>query len=94
MEKSFLASLPDLVLENILSRLTDQELYRMTIVFPDMLEYPAIEWTVNEFISNNPGECVICNCRFSTATALGSHYALAHPIPIEEQIRRFFSLRS
>ena len=93
MERSFLANLPDLVLDNILLYLTEQDLYRVSIIFPEiMLNYPAIEWIVNEFKSENPGECLICNCRFPTATFLGVHYALAHPVPIEEQLRRFFSL--
>ena len=91
MEK-LLSELPELVWDNISLYLTEQDLYRMTIILPKMLRYPAIEWTVNEFITENPGECVICNCRFPTATFLEVHYALAHPVPIEEQLRRFFSL--
>ena len=91
MEK-LLGELPELVWDNISLYLTEQDLYRMSIILPKMLRYPAIEWTVNEFITDNPGECVICNCRFPYATFLEVHYNLAHPVPIEEQLRRFFSL--
>ena len=91
MEK-LLNELPELVWDNISWYLTDQDLYRMSLILPEMLRYPAIEWTVNEFINDNPGECIICNCRFPYATFLAVHYNLAHPVPIEEQLRRFFSL--
>ena len=87
-----LCNLPELVWDNILFYLTEQDLYRVTLMLPEMLNYPEIEWIVNEFKGENPLECIICKCRFQAATILGVHYALAHPIPIEEQLRRFFSL--
>ena len=87
-----LCDLPELVWDNILFYLPDQDLYKVTIMLPEMLKFCQVEWIVNEFKDENSFECKICMCRFRAATILGAHYGLAHPIPIEEQLRRFFSL--
>ena len=88
----FLYDLHDDVIEEIAEHLPDSTLHALTRAFPLLLLNCTIEWRVCEYIFTNPYPCKACRKRTSTATQLRVHKALTHAEPIEQQMRRFFSL--
>ena len=83
---------PVLVWEKILSFLNPDELYTLTRELSELLEIPDVWERVNEYENMNSYVCSICNAQMNTAVLLKVHMDMAHPMPIEERLRRFFSL--
>ena len=82
---------PVLVWKKILSFFTPAELYTLTRELPELLELTDVERLVNEYENMNSYVCSICNARMNTAVLFKVHMDMVHPMPIEEQLRRFFS---
>ena len=82
---------PVLVWKKILSFLTPHELYTLTRELSELLEIPDVGQRVNEYENMNSYVCSICHARMNTAVLFDVHMDMAHPMPIEEQLRRFFS---
>ena len=82
---------PVLVWKKILSFFTSAELYTLTRELPKLLELSDVEQLVNEYENMNLYVCSICDARMNTAVLFNSHMRLAHPMSVEEQLRRFCS---
>ena len=82
---------PVLVWEKILSFLNPDELYTLTRELSELLEIPDVGQRVNEYENMNSYVCSICHARMNTAVLFDVHMDMAHPMSIEEQLRRFFS---
>ena len=84
-------NLPVLVWKKILSFFTPAELYTLTRELPELLEFSDVERLVNEYENMNSYVCSICNARMNTAVLFNSHMDFAHPMSVEERLRRFCS---
>ena len=82
---------PVLVWKRILSFFTSAELYTLTRELPKLLGLSDVERLVNEYENMNSYICGICDARMNTAVLFGSHMRLAHPMSIEEQLRKLCS---
>ena len=82
---------PVLVWKRILSFFTSAELYTLTRELPELLELSDVERLVNEYENMNSYVCSICDACMNTAVLFNSHMQFAHPMSVEEQLRRFCS---
>ena len=90
--KKMIYEIPELVWDRLIYYMGPQQLYTLTRKMPKLLRIGAIEWEVNEFKGRNPYACRECTNRFASVVILRAHRDLAHPVPIEEQLRRFFTI--
>ena len=83
---------PDLVWKRIAHFLGPQGTYTLSVKLPEVMGVYSINKEVKNFRDKNPFSCRKCTNCFPCMPLLQAHMDLAHPVPIEEQLRLFFSL--
>ena len=62
----------------ILHELTPPQLYDMVLIDQDFLKWPAIEWSVREYIQENQYLCTFCYARYPSLRSYLLHSLLNH----------------